>query len=93
MVTDSKVKARTWQGTPPTHCDICKKPIEERFYDCKTAAEFGQAVAIAKGTPSKPLCEPEDLYEAKIVELSEPAAKLGIQLGMTGMQALEKLLQ
>jgi len=21
-----------------THCDICKKPIEERFYDCKTAA-------------------------------------------------------
>ena len=31
------------------------------------------AVAIARGTPAKPLCEPEDLYQAKIVEASEPA--------------------
>lgn len=63
------------------------------IYNPHVAGEFGQAVAIAKGTPSKPLCVPEDLYEAKIVELSEPAAKLGIELGMTGMQALEKLLR
>ncbi len=62
------------------------------IYDVKIAGEFGMAVAIARGTPQKPLCEPEDLYNAKIVECSEPAAKLGITPGMTGMEALGKLL-
>ena len=62
------------------------------IYDVKVAGEFNQAVAIAKGTPAKPLCEPEDLLPAKIVAVSEPAAKLGIQPGMTGLEALEKLL-
>ncbi len=38
------------------------------IYDVKTAAEFGHAIAIAKGTPSHPLVVPEDLLEAKIVE-------------------------
>src|SRR5580658_5789393 len=38
------------------------------IYDVKTAAHFGQAVAIARGTPQKPLVEPEDLFDAKIVE-------------------------
>ena len=36
------------------------------IYDVKTAAEFGQAVAIARGTPQKPLVNPEDLLDAKI---------------------------
>jgi uncharacterized protein YunC (DUF1805 family) len=62
------------------------------IYDVNIAGEFGMAVAIARGTPAKPLCEPEDLYEAKIVEASEPARKLGIEPGMTGMEALTKLL-
>ena len=50
------------------------------------------AVAIAKGTPAKPLVEPEDLFPAKIVAVSEPAKKLGIEPGMTGQEALARLL-
>jgi uncharacterized protein YunC (DUF1805 family) len=62
------------------------------IYDVKTAAEFGQAVAIARGTPQKPLTEPEDLFEAKIVDATPQAQKLGIRLGMTGREAVEILL-
>ena len=62
------------------------------IYDVKTAGEFGQAVAIARGTPEKPLVNPEDLYEAKIVDLTPRARELGIQIGMTGREAVEFLL-
>jgi uncharacterized protein YunC (DUF1805 family) len=62
------------------------------IYDVHVAGEFGMAVAIARGTPANPLCEPEDLFDAKIVECSEPAKKIGITPGMTGMEALGKLL-
>jgi uncharacterized protein YunC (DUF1805 family) len=62
------------------------------IYDVKTAGEFGQAVAIARGTPQKPLVEPEDLFDARIVDASEPAQKLGIKIGMTGREAVELLL-
>jgi uncharacterized protein YunC (DUF1805 family) len=48
--------------------------------------------AIAKGTPQHPLREPEDLYEASIVSVSDAAQDLGIQEGMTGLEALQKLL-
>src|SRR3954469_19988816 len=62
------------------------------IYDVKTAAEFGQAVAIAPGTPQKPLVEPEDLFEAKIVEATPQALALGVKVGMTGREAVERLL-
>lgn len=62
------------------------------IYDVKTAAEFGQAVAIARGTPQKPLVDPEDLFEAKIVEATPQAQALGIKIGMTGRDAVELLL-
>ena len=62
------------------------------IYDVKTAGEFGQAIAIARGTPEKPLVNPEDLFDAKIVDLTPRARELGIQLGMTGRQAVEILL-
>ncbi len=62
------------------------------IYDVNIAGEFGMAVAIARGTPAKPLVQPEDLLPAKIVEVSEPARKMGITPGMTGMEALSKLL-
>src|SRR5579871_2541830 len=62
------------------------------IYDVKTAAEFGQAVAIARGTPQKPLVDPEDLFEARIVEATPQALALGIQVGMTGREAVERLL-
>jgi uncharacterized protein YunC (DUF1805 family) len=62
------------------------------LFDVKVAGEFGMAVAIAKGTPGNPLCEPEDLYDAKVVAVSDPARKLGISPGMTGREAVAKML-
>ena len=62
------------------------------IYDVKTAAEFGQAVAIARGTPAKPLVDPEDLLEARIVDATPLAQQLGITTGMTGREAVERLL-
>jgi uncharacterized protein YunC (DUF1805 family) len=62
------------------------------IYDVKTAAEFGQAVAIARGTPQKPLVNPEDLFDARIVDATPQAKELGIQVGMTGREAVELLL-
>src|SRR5215471_13802510 len=63
------------------------------IYDLKTPAEFDQAIAIAKGTPASPLVEPEDLFEAKIVGVTPQAAALGIKPGMTGREAVERMLR
>src|SRR5438046_10364474 len=63
------------------------------IYDLKTPAEFDQAIAIAKGTPAKPLTEPEDLFEAKIVGVTPKAASFGIRIGHTGREAVELMLQ
>ena len=62
------------------------------IYDIPCAAHFDLAVAIARGTPQKPLVDPEDLFEAKIVEATPQAQQLGIKVGMTGRQAVEILL-
>lgn len=62
------------------------------IYDLDTANEFGQAIAIAKGTPDHPLREPEDLLTAKIVGVTNLAAKYGVTIGMTGLEAVETLL-
>src|SRR5947209_16436404 len=62
------------------------------IYDIKTAAEFSQAVAIARGTPQKPLVDPEDLFDASIVDATPQARELGVHLGMTGREAVELLL-
>src|SRR5947207_12937558 len=63
------------------------------IYDVKTAAEFSQAVAIARGTPQKPLVNPEDLLDARIVEATPQAVALGIRPGITtGREAVELLL-
>ncbi len=62
------------------------------IYDMQTPAEFGQAIAIARGTPSEPLVEPEDLFGAKIVDATPKAISYGIEIGMTGGQAVELML-
>jgi catechol 2,3-dioxygenase-like lactoylglutathione lyase family enzyme/uncharacterized protein YunC (DUF1805 family) len=63
------------------------------IYDLETPAEFGQAIAIAKGTPACPLVEPEDLLNARIVGVTPKATSHGIRIGMTGREAVEMLLQ
>ena len=63
------------------------------IYDVRTAAEFGQALAICRGTPANPLVEPEDLLGSPIVEATPQAQALGIRPGMTGKEAVELLLK
>ena len=63
------------------------------IYDIPTATEFDMAIAIAKGTPQNPLVEPEDLFNAKIVNLTPKEKNFGIEIGMTGKQAVELMLQ
>lgn len=62
------------------------------IFDLGSADTFNMAFAIARGTPEKPLCEPEDLYQARIVGVSGAARKLGIVEGMTGLEAVGKML-
>jgi uncharacterized protein YunC (DUF1805 family) len=62
------------------------------IYDVNVAAKFDQAVAIARGTPQNPLVNPEDLYDAMIVDTTPQAMALGIQVGMNGRDAVELLL-
>jgi uncharacterized protein YunC (DUF1805 family) len=62
------------------------------IYDLETPAEFGQAIAICRGTPQNPLVDPEDLLDAKIVGCTPQAERLGIHTGMTGREAVECLL-
>ena len=63
------------------------------IYDLKTPAEFGQAIAICKGTPAHPLTEPEDLFDSKIVGCTPKAESFGIHIGMTGREAVELMLK
>jgi uncharacterized protein YunC (DUF1805 family) len=62
------------------------------IYDMQTASEFGHAIAIAKGTPEHPLVNPEDLLDARIVDATVHARELGITVGMTGREAVERML-
>ncbi len=77
------------------YCSILTKAgiVGCGIYDLETPAEFGQAIAIAKGTPENPLVEPEDLFDAKIVGTTPQAAAIGITTGMTGREAVELMLQ
>ncbi|HBJ36042.1 MAG TPA: hypothetical protein DDZ51_15105 [Planctomycetaceae bacterium] len=62
------------------------------LYDCSIASQFGFAIAIARGTPTHPLCEPEDLLNAKIADVSKVAQEMGIRVGMLGIDALKILM-
>jgi uncharacterized protein YunC (DUF1805 family) len=62
------------------------------LFDCRIATTFGMPVAIARGTPEKPLREPEDLLAARVVEVSEGARNAGVEPGMTGLEAISRLL-
>jgi uncharacterized protein YunC (DUF1805 family) len=81
-----------WPGGQYCAIHTAKGMVGCGIFDVHVAGEFGMAVAIAKGTPARPLVEPEDLYNAKIVAVSEPAQALGITPGMTGSEALARLL-
>lgn len=82
-----------WQGGQ--YCSILTSAgiVGCGIYDLETAAEFDQAIAIARGTPANPLVEPEDLYNARIVDCSPKAKSYGITIGMNGREAVELMLR
>ncbi|MBW3539394.1 MAG: YunC family protein [Planctomycetes bacterium] len=82
-----------WEGGQ--YCSILTRAgiVGCGIYDLVTPAEFGQAIAIAKGTPAAPLVEPEDLFDAKIVGCTPQAQGYGIRPGMTGREAVELMLE
>ncbi len=63
------------------------------IFNIEVAAEFDEAYAIAKGTPDKPLIDPEDLLEARIVGVSPRAEAYGVAVGMSGREATELFLR
>ncbi len=81
-----------WEGGQ--YCSILTRKgiVGCGIYDLATPAEFGQAIAIAKGTPENPLVVPEDLLNAKIVGTTPQAAAMGIEIGCTGREAVELML-
>lgn len=62
------------------------------IFDLACADAFSMAFAVCRGTPEHPLREPEDIYAAKVTAVSAAAAKMGISTGMTGLEAVEKML-
>ncbi len=85
--------AYEWDGGQYCAIHTARGVVGCGIYDIGCANEFDMAFAIAKGTPDNPLREPEDLYEARIVACSTAASTLGITPGMTGLEALQKMLE
>ena len=81
-----------WNGGQYCAIHTARGVVGCGIFDLASADVFGMAFAIARGTPERPLCEPEDLYEARIVGASVAARRLGIVEGMTGLEALAKML-
>jgi uncharacterized protein YunC (DUF1805 family) len=61
--------------------------------DVKVMDAFNAIVAVAKGTPQSPLKTPDDLLAAKIVDATSKAKEHGVAIGMSGNEALAKLLK
>src|SRR5688572_29015282 len=84
--------AQKWTGGQCCAIQTAAGIVGCGIYDLHTPAEFGQAIAIARGTPANTLTEPEDLLEAKIVGCTPQATSLGVHPGIPGRQAVEKML-
>ncbi|MFX1452211.1 MAG: DUF1805 domain-containing protein [Promethearchaeota archaeon] len=60
--------------------------------DAEVLDKFNFAVTVSEGTVEKPLVTPDDLLKAKVMKLTKKAKELGIKIGMSGKEALEKLV-
>ncbi|MBD3271579.1 MAG: DUF1805 domain-containing protein [Elusimicrobia bacterium] len=57
------------------------------YLDRAVSEKFGQAAAIVKGIKSV-----EELLDGRVIDVTRAAGSLGIKPGMTGREALEKLI-
>lgn len=81
-----------WEGGQYCAIHTARGVVGCGLYDVACADEFDMAVAIAKGTPQCPLRQPEDLLAARIVACSRAAQHLGVTPGMSGLEAVGKML-
>ncbi len=56
------------------------------YINTKTCDKTGEACAIVSGVSTH-----DDMLKAKVIAVSEPAAKLGVKVGDTGSDALAKM--
>ncbi len=59
--------------------------------DMDVMGNAGAAIAVSRGKPENPLVTTEDLLNAPIMDVTPQAAALGILVGMSGREALERL--
>ncbi len=57
------------------------------YLNIVTADKLGDVAAVVRGVKTV-----DDLLKAKVQEVSEAAKKIGIEFGMTGESALEKMV-
>ena len=67
-------------------------PITVHDQAAKAMADSGRRFLELFEQDGPPLVDPEDLFDAKIVEATPQAKQLGIKIGMTGRDAVELLL-
>ncbi len=81
----------SWQGGQFVMIVTEKGLVSCGVIDKEVMDRFGAAVAIARGTPQKPLVTVEDLLGARIADVTREAESQGVKVGMSGKEALEKL--
>ncbi len=81
----------SWQGGQFVVIVAAKGLLACGVIDPVVMNRFGAAVAVARGTPQCPLVTGDDLLAARIAEVTEAAAALGIKPGMNGAEALALL--
>jgi uncharacterized protein YunC (DUF1805 family) len=57
------------------------------YLNMNTANMLGDIAAVVRGVNTV-----DELLAAKVQEVSDAAAKLGVKIGMTGKEALEKMM-
>jgi uncharacterized protein YunC (DUF1805 family) len=81
----------SWEGSQYVMIIAKKGIVSCGFVDREIMEEHDTAIAISKGTKENPLITVDDLLKSKISDLTKKAGDLGIELGMTGQQALDIL--
>jgi len=81
----------SWEGCQFVMVVARKGLVSCGVIDQEVMERFGAAIAIARGTPESPLVTADDLLAAKIADVTEEAARLGVVAGMTGREALDIL--
>jgi uncharacterized protein YunC (DUF1805 family) len=80
-----------WQGGQFVLIIAAKGLVACGVIDPVVMNRFGAAIAIARGTPERPLVTADDLLAARIAEVTDAAAARGIAPGMSGAEALKLL--